>query len=447
LSTTPNSGGGPIPKASALDTLALAADVAVPTVAKGAIIRRPRIVALAERLNLGKRAIRRMQRLRAKYGPGPLLLSKPGQARAVMLAAEHVHRVLDCSPDPFATASREKRAALAHFEPKNALISHGALRTERRKFNEEVLETNRTVHHLAERFLAVVHQEAGRMLSRLGQQREFGWDEFIGSWYRLVRRIVLGDTARDDHQLTDQLALLRYRANWAFFRPVDKHLRDRFHAQLEAHLARGEIGSLSELIAAIPNSTETAPSHQVAQWLFAFDPAGMATFRALALLAAHPAAAQRARLEIAGRLPTERQQLPFLRACFLESLRLWPTTPMVLRETTRETVWSSGIMPAGTGILIFAPFFHRDDERLPYADRFVPELWLESDQGGNWPLIPFSKGPGLCPAHNLVPLIASAMLAALIEAGEIRLVPPERLDPDDPLPGELNNYDLRFALG
>lgn len=33
-------------------------------------------------------------------------------------------------------------------------------------------------------------------------------------------------------------------------------------------------------------------------------------------------------------------------------------------------------MPANTGVIIFAQFFHRNGERLPYADRLSPELWL-----------------------------------------------------------------------
>ena len=61
-------------------------------------------------------------------------------------------------------------------------------------------------------------------------------------------------------------------------------------------------------------------------------------------------------------------------------------------------------MPAGTGILIFAPFFHRDDERLPYAHRFAPELWLKAQDPVAWPLIPFSGGPVICPGRHLVTL-------------------------------------------
>lgn len=97
--------------------------------------------------------------------------------------------------------------------------------------------------------------------------------------------------------------------------------------------------------------------------------------------------------------------------------------------------------------MIYTPFFHRDDERLQNAHRFEPEMWLGKDPGDAVPLIPFSAGPAVCPARNLVPMIGSAMLARLLEAGrEITLRQPGRLDPSRPLPGTLDNYALRFGL-
>jgi cytochrome P450 len=129
----------------------------------------------------------------------------------------------------------------------------------------------------------------------------------------------------------------------------------------------------------------------------------------------------------------------------MESVRLWPTTPMVLRQTTRATRWAQGTMPADTGLLIYAPFFHRDDQRLPHADRFTPDLWLRERGERDWPLVPFSEGPAGCPGRNLVLLLASNMLAALLDGRPVRLLPESRLDPAR-LPGTLDNYTLRFWL-
>lgn len=34
---------------------------------------------------------------------------------------------------------------------------------------------------------------------------------------------------------------------------------------------------------------------------------------------------------------------PFLRACLLEAVRLWPTTPAILRQPNKETVWNGSV--------------------------------------------------------------------------------------------------------
>jgi len=434
-----------LPKATLPETLGVLAGVVAPTVAKGVIIRRPRMVAPAERFDLDRRAVRRVQRLRDRYGPGPLLLPNPVRPQALILAPEHVHRVLDGSPRPFAAASSEKRAALAPFQPQGVLISRGPERAARRRFNETVLDTPRPIHRLAERFAGVVDEESAAMLATARRRRVLAWDTFAAHWFRVVRRIVLGDGTGDDQELTDLINRLRSDANWAFFRPQRPGLRDRFYQRLEEHLSRAEPDSLAGTMAATPATDATAPAQQVPQWLFAFDPAGMTTFRTLALLATHPEPAERARAELRASTAAV-PELPFLRACVLESLRLWPTTPMVLRQSSEETVWQTGTLPADTGIMIFAPFFHRDDARLPEADRFAPELWRHERSDAEWTLIPFSRGPVVCPGQNLVLLTTTSMLARLLTGPALRLERARRLDPRRPLPGTLNNDGLRFAV-
>lgn len=428
-------------KASLRDTLAFAADVAIPTIGKGVIIRRPRIVALADRVGLDSRAVKRMQRLRARYGTGPLLLPIPGRRQAVILSPDDAHRVLDGTPEPFAPGSTEKRYALSHFEPDASLISHGPEREERRALNDTALESACPVHSLAGRLLAVVDEEAGTLLARI--DRELTWEAFITAWYASVRRIVLGDSARQDHELTDVLAKLRAAGNWGFFHPGRERLRAHFHRLLDGYLRRAEPGSLASLVASASTTQRAAPADQVAHWLFAFDPGGMATLRALALLASHPGQAERARQEMQQGADPHR---PLLRASILEALRLWPTTPVILRETTAETEWGGRVMPSNTNVIVFAPYFHRDDENLEYAHRFEPDLWLQDDPGGRWALIPFSGGAGICPGRHLVTMLGSAMLAAIMRGRTVKLQVPKGLGPDQALPGTLDNYSLRFSL-
>ncbi len=283
-----------LPTAGLLDTLLTAGLVLLPVVGRGAIVRRPRIVGLAQRLDADALAVRQLQRLRARYGPGPLQLRLPGRRLTLLLEPQQVHRVLNGSPTPFAVATREKRAALAHFQPAGLLASAPAQRQHRRTFNEAVLDAGQPLHRLAGPVAAAVRQEAELLLEQADRTGALTWEGFSTGWWRAARRVTLGDSAREDQQTTDQLLRLRRRANWSFTSPQHTALRRRFLARVRAHVEQAEPGSLASLVNSTPAHPDTDPVQQVPQWLFAFDATAAATFRALALLSAHPDAADRA---------------------------------------------------------------------------------------------------------------------------------------------------------
>jgi cytochrome P450 len=135
-----------------------------------------------------------------------------------------------------------------------------------------------------------------------------------------------------------------------------------------------------------------------------------------------------------------------LRATVLESVRLWPTTPAVLRDATEATEWEDGTLPAGAGILIFSSLFHRDEERLPYANRFMPDLWRGGDPASEWPLVPFSEGPVECPGKNLVLLTTSTLLSHLLARARFRQAGAVQLAAGKPLPATFSPFRLAFEL-
>lgn len=449
--STPTSNGlrgeGYLPRASVLDTLRFGAQVLAPTVARGVILRRPAAVALADLLDADHRAVRLLQRLRARYGPGPLRLRIPGRSVAIPLSPEHVRRILAESPEPFALANRDKRAALAHFQPDGVLISHGPVRAQRRRLNEAVLDTGQPLHRLAQDITSKVRDEVALLMADADRTGHLYWDSYSRAFWRIVRRTVLGDAARDDHRVTDLLAVLRRNANWAYLRPRRTDVHRQFMNRLQTYLRAAEPGSLAGVLAATPADEATRPDGQVPQWLFAFDAAGIAAFRTLAVLATHPGHAARAYDELAGRDLSRAQHLPYLRSCVLESLRLWPTTLAVLRDSTTETGWDGAVMPAGTTVIIVSSFFHRDGQTVAHADHFTPERWIAPAAPDQAALIPFSAGPGECPGRDLVLFLTSTLLAAVLHQHELRLVTPRRLVPWRPVPGTLNHTAIRFATG
>jgi cytochrome P450 len=121
-----------------------------------------------------------------------------------------------------------------------------------------------------------------------------------------------------------------------------------------------------------------------------------------------------------------------------------------LRDTTEDTVW--GEVPdrftigKGAGLMIVVRPFHRDDELLPYAHQFTPDIWLDGRAQQQPQLVPLSAGPAECPGRNLVLFATSTMLANLLHALDLRLVSTPRLSPTEPLPMTLNQLTLEFTV-
>lgn len=428
--------------ASAADTARVLTRVIAPTLGSGVIVRRRGAMALADRLEVDRSATDLLRQLRARYGTGPLRLRLPGRSMVVVLDSEDVDGILRRSAAEFTPANWEKRAALGHFQPRGVLISRGRPRAERRRFHEQVLETEQPVHELAPRVVQIVDEEVEQLTS--GQRPDaLGWDAFAAAWWRIVRRVVLGDPARDDRALVEELNRLRADANWAFLAPRRERHQREFQRRLRAHLHRADSGSLTALTQQRgPGDVDAA--EQVPHWLFAFDAAGMVAFRALALLATHPEQAGTARAEIAGAESGEPAVLPHLRGCVHESVRLWPTTPALLRDSLSPV---GGSLPAGTGFFIYTPLFHRDGDSVPHPHEFAPQDWVDGTAQNTPALVPFSSGPGRCPGENLVLLVTSSLLAALLRRRSVQLSDARGLSPDRPLPSTLNNFELNFRMG
>ncbi|SEH49871.1 Cytochrome P450 [Mycolicibacterium rutilum] len=420
-------------------------DLGASSIAAGVISRRRPVIRALEAMQADSRAVTRMQKLRREFGRGPVELAVPGRRMLVILDPEDVGRVLAEAPTPFHPANTEKRKALEWFQPHGVLISRGPIRQQRRELNDAVLDSGAEVHRLADAFVTVVAEEARELTADAAARGHLDSARFMTTWWRIVRRVVLGDRARDDDLVTDALMRLRKAGNWSFLSLPHYRARAKFLEGLYRYVEDPEPGSLASVVAQTPSSGAVDPVGQMPQWIFAFDAAGMASLRAMALLATHPGERARA-LEDAGE-PDRVATRPYLRACVLESVRLWPTTPTILRDTTEDTTWSDGSTVAkGAGLMIVTPAFHRDDELLPFAHSFAPQIWLDGTAQRHPQLVPFSAGPAECPGRNLVLLVTSTLLAHLVGTLDFELTSDPKPSPDRPLPMTLNQLTLEFEV-
>ena len=422
----------------------------LPNLLQGLFRRRPRAVAAAKKVNVDRQGLSAIAAIRRRHGEGPVWVRAGSDRMLLALATGDVRRVLEGSPEPFAPDPDAKRRGMAHFQPDALTISRGDQWRNRRRFAESVLDTGEPLHRLAPRFVEVVRAEVDALIgaddARAGNLE---WDDYQRAGWRTTRRIVLGDRARDDERVTELLAALMDEANKL---PDERseHL-EPYLAKVRAYLDAAEVGSLVGLVGEAPSDEQTRVERQITHWLFAMGDTLFANaFRALALIASHPEQRSKieSELETDGSVLDDAERvasLAYLEASLQETMRLWPTTALLSRETLQPTEWNAAEVPAGTQILISNTFNHRDPERHEGADRFRPEAWTEGDRAEDWSLNHFSHGPQGCPGAGLALFVGKAMLAGLLEKRRVRLLEPE-LDPGSPLPLMLDFFQLRFSL-
>ena len=429
-----------LPEASLKDSTRVVLVGLLPALVRGLFSPRPGAMKLLTTLDTDGKAVKTLADIRRRYpGQGARLL---GGRLVVLWGEDAIREVLDQSADAYASDSGAKGKGMSHFQPDALTVSRGEEWRDRRAFNEAVLATEERLHPDAARFLEVVADEVGRM-------RLFGklrWRDFERLFDHITLRVIFGDRARDDQELTELLEKLMGEAN----RLVGLSGSDEYHefyGLIERQLKDPEPGSLVARFADAPHSDRTRTMQQIPHWMFAMrDTLGANTYRALALVVADPDVERRVREELDGADlsgPAAVDGLTYLEGCLEEAMRLWPTVPLLARETTRDTTLAGEQLEEGTQVMILNTFNHRDPEQVQGADRLQPERWQNGDRSYRFNHL--SNGSQYCPGIPLVLLLGKAVIARLLERHELVLREPE-LEPGEPLPHMLDFFSITFDV-
>jgi cytochrome P450 len=432
-------GGGGLPAASLPESLKVLRTGVLPAIGRGLFVPRRGAMKLLTRLDTDRRAVRALAKLRDKHGGEGLRLL--GGRIVVVWGRDAIREVLDQSADVYASDSGAKAKGMAHFQPEALTLSRGEEWADRRRFNESVLATSERLHPFAERFLTVAADEVRRLQLDGGLE----WADWERLFDRLTLRVVFGDRASDDQELTGLLEKLLAESN-RLPGPGPNDTYYEFYGRLEGYLRDPEPGTLLARFADAPQTDRTRVVQQIPHWMFATrDTLGANAYRALGAIVADPAVEGRVRDELGGADlsdPAAIDGLSYLQGCLEETMRLWPTTPLIGRETTRDTTLAGERIEEGTQVLLLNAFNHRDPkERNP--DRLGAERW--ADGGRDYRFNHLSNGTQDCPGGPLVHLLGKAVLAQVLDRWSPRLEEP-RLDPDEPLPYMLDFYRMRFTL-
>ncbi|MFI1285690.1 cytochrome P450 [Streptomyces sp. NPDC020858] len=438
--TLPPGASGPV-RAGRAEALRFAATHTLPAFVRGFVNARPRVVAAYAAINQPAWSAATLRAMRARHGGAPVLVRGLSGPVLVLFYEADLRQFFAEPVRTLSLDAPDKNKGLTVLEPTGVICSHGELREERRKINDEVLAGDRPLHPACAQYQGIVEEES----LALTRRATLDFSQMKQATGRISRRVAFGDRAAGDEELTGWLSELRDAANWMGLvksrNKADRALYAKATARFEEYAADAPGHALAARALSCPAGADTDPLGQVHHWLLALDGLVGVILRTLLLLAAHPAEQEAAHADIA----TGGPELPRLRACVQESLRLYPLVPDLVRVTRAETVWGGVRHPAGTSVLVPIGFHQRDSARVPAADLFVPGRWLEADADRDLRMAPFSHGGGRCPGGQLGLLLTSAICAQVLRGHRIVGGRPA-VDPHRPLPGTVDTAAIRLRL-
>ncbi|XP_046916561.1 cytochrome P450 4c3 [Dermatophagoides farinae] len=114
------------------------------------------------------------------------------------------------------------------------------------------------------------------------------------------------------------------------------------------------------------------------------------------------------------------RQMKFLEACIKESLRIYPSVPVILRYTHQDTEIEPGrIIPKGTSVALVLYMIQRDPKYFQQPERYIPGRFIEDSEHycgrmNPFAFVPFSAGPRNCIGQKFALQEEKIMLATLL---------------------------------
>ncbi|KFM65992.1 putative cytochrome P450 49a1, partial [Stegodyphus mimosarum] len=144
-------------------------------------------------------------------------------------------------------------------------------------------------------------------------------------------------------------------------------------------------------------------------------------------LAANPDCQKRLQDEVDRVLPDGKpltvqamEQMPYLRACVKESMRLSPTVQGTSRTLDKDIVLSGYRVPANTLITLNYYVSSVQESNFPNAKKYIPERWLRTESGApttpdSFAFQPFGFGPRMCIGRRIADLEMLTLLTKVMQ--------------------------------
>ncbi|XP_026831397.1 cytochrome P450 4C1 isoform X2 [Ooceraea biroi] len=145
---------------------------------------------------------------------------------------------------------------------------------------------------------------------------------------------------------------------------------------------------------------------------------------AILLLAEHKDVQDRVRNEVnavmkenGGKLTmTALQKLPYLERCLKETMRLYPSVPIIARTLEEDVMLQSYLVPAGVDVIMDIINLHKNPDFWPNPEVFDPDRFLPELVQNRHPFayIPFSAGSRNCIGQRFAMMELKTVISTLV---------------------------------
>lgn len=160
------------------------------------------------------------------------------------------------------------------------------------------------------------------------------------------------------------------------------------------------------------------------------DSVGAATAFCLFMLAQHPSYQQKCMDELNeifdeddDRSPSIKdiREMRYLEQCIKETLRLFPSVPLIARKLTEDVHLTKCQIPRGSSVLIFPYATHRLKSIYPDPERFDPDRFSpkQCEKRHPYAFIPFSAGPRNCIGNKFAYIEMKTVISSILRQFEL----------------------------
>nr|CAD7419963.1 unnamed protein product [Timema poppensis] len=221
----------------------------------------------------------------------------------------------------------------------------------------------------------------------------------------------------------------------------NKMIENRPNKEYESQSSNTRLGYLDNLVGSLLSgspvlSEEEIRGETVITMLAGFETTASGSSFSLMLLAFHPDIQDRAFQELVDIFGNNKKQLEtfedlkemtYLEQIIMETLRLYPSIPITMRDVEEEITIKNYIIPADCNIMINLLVIHRNPKYFMNPDKFDPGNF-SPEKSTRHPFVfkPFSDGPRVCVGAKYAMFQMKVMLSTIFRY--YKIFPVEKLE-------------------